>query len=123
MMERRTRWYSYVVVGLFSLVGLFVAAWLWGLKRDAPTALILLKDSAIGAVVYAAFGLLSGVLWPKVGWKWGLLLIAPLFLLLAFSLLFAGYVGAFLRRDLLVLLVSVAASCAAAHVGQRCVNQ
>jgi hypothetical protein len=119
MTRQRPSALSYLIVGVLGLVVTVVAAIGWSASRDIGSGRIVpvLISASIGAVLYGASGFLSGSLWPGAGWRWGLLLIAPLFLILALSVAFAGFVGQFLRNDLPVLLVSFGAASMAAQIG------
>jgi len=123
-----TRWYSYLIVGLFGVVVMVVtlvvvsvfAALFWSSAPDMTERSILpvLINSLVGAALYGAIAFLSAALWPDNGWRWGLVLIAPLAVILALSVAFAGYVAAFFRNDFPVLVICFTAASAGAHLGK-----
>jgi len=62
-------------------------------------------------VVYFSVGSVFGFLWPKGSWRWGLWIAGPICFLLGTSVLFAGFLEVFLKKDLPILLVSLISTC------------
>ena len=56
-------------------------------------------------LVYFSIGSLFGFLWPKESWRWGLWITGPMIVLVALSVLFAGQLDVFLKKDLPLLLL------------------
>ncbi len=77
------------------------------------------KGLGILVAVYTLLGLAWGVTSPDKGWRWGLWLTSPLWLLILLSVLLAGMFYVFFTRDLPVLLSVTAAACGGAHLGRR----
>lgn len=71
----------------------------------------------ICAALYLVFGVVAGFVWRDKGWQLGLWIAAPGWLLVLFSLLFAGYVNKFLTSDVPFLVTSVVAASLGAYIG------
>ena len=69
-------------------------------------------------LVFGLAGTLVGFIWPK-GWRWGIWLSLPIWLMVGVSVMFAGYINVFLTKDLPLLLVVLISSCAGAYLGTR----
>ncbi|TDE05291.1 hypothetical protein [Flavobacterium sandaracinum] len=60
-------------------------------------------------ITFGAFlvaGGLFGFIWPRESWRWGLWLLGPLFVLMSFSILFAGQLDVFIKKDLPSLMIA-----------------
>lgn len=62
-------------------------------------------------IIYFICGSLFGFLWPKESWRWGIWIIGPMIVLIGLSVLFAGEVEMFLKKDLPVLLIAIICTC------------
>lgn len=58
------------------------------------------------AVYFFISGSLMGLLSPKESWRWGIWLCAPILALTGLSVLFAGNIEIFMKKDLPVLLLT-----------------
>lgn len=74
---------------------------------------------ALFAASYALAGAALGVALPKDGWRWGVWLASPLWLLTLLSLSFAGGVQVFLQKDVPALIAAALAATAGAQAGAR----
>ncbi len=72
----------------------------------------------VGIVLFIV-GLILGFVWPEKSWRWGVWICVPIILLVGLSVLFAGNVDAFLKKDLPVMLVAFVASCVGGFLGAR----
>ena len=61
--------------------------------------------------IYLFAGGLFGFLWPKESWRWGAWIVGPIFGLTGLSVLFAGQLDIFLKKDLPILLAAIIAAC------------
>jgi hypothetical protein len=62
-------------------------------------------------LIYLFVGGLFGFLWPKESWRWGLWIVGPMIGLIGLSILFAGQLDMFLKKDLPILLIAIIAAC------------
>lgn len=77
-----------------------------------------LRDAVIiCATTYLVSGITLGFVWPNQGWRLGLWIAGPSWLLVLLSLLFAGYVNKFFTNDLPLLASSVVAASLGAYIG------
>lgn len=58
-------------------------------------------------IIYFICGSLFGFLWPKESWRWGIWITGPTIVLIVLSVLFAGQVKMFLKKDLPILLLAI----------------
>lgn len=63
------------------------------------------------ALVYLLGGGLFGFFWPEKSWRWGFWIAIPIITLLGLSLLFAGQMDMFLKKDLPLLLLIITTGC------------
>jgi hypothetical protein len=63
------------------------------------------------ALMYFFGGGLFGFLWPKVSWRWGFWIVGPMIGLIGLSVLFAGQLEVFLKKDLPILVVAITSAC------------
>jgi len=63
------------------------------------------------SLIYLFGGSLFGFLWPKESWRWGLWIVGPTVVLLGLSVLFAGQLEMFLKKDLPILLLAIISTC------------
>ena len=73
----------------------------------------------VTATVLLLTGSLLGFVWPEKSWRWGVWICGPIILLVGLSVLFAGNVDTFLKKDLPVMLVAFVASCIGGFLGAR----
>ena len=64
----------------------------------------------VNACFYLLAGAIGGYFWPSVSWRWGLWLVVPVLALTGLSVLFAGQIDVFLKKDLPLLLLGLAAA-------------
>ena len=62
-------------------------------------------------IIYFICGSLFGYLWPKESWRWGIWITGPMIVLIMLSVLFAGQVEMFLKKDLPLLLLAIISTC------------
>ena len=62
-------------------------------------------------LIYLFVGGLFGFLWQKESWRWGLWIVGPMIGLIGLSILFAGQLDMFLKKDLPILFVAIIAAC------------
>lgn len=62
-------------------------------------------------ILYFLGGGLFGFLWPKESWRWGIWIVGPMAALLGLSVLFAGELEIFLKKDLPILLLAIISAC------------
>jgi peptidoglycan/LPS O-acetylase OafA/YrhL len=62
-------------------------------------------------LMYFFAGSLFGYLWPKESWRWGIWIVGPMIALLGLSVLFAGQLDVFLKKDLPIFLLAIIAAC------------
>lgn len=62
-------------------------------------------------LIYFFVGSLFGFLWPKESWRWGIWIVGPMIVLIGLSVLFAGQLEIFLKKDLPILLVGIISAC------------
>lgn len=89
--------YAYIAAIILGLVAFFIPA-------TEPFSVTL-------AIVFLIAGGLFGFLWPIETWRWGLWIAGPMVVLLGLSVLFAGQLDVFLKKDLPPLLISMIAAC------------
>ncbi len=58
------------------------------------------------AVYFFIIGSLMGLLSPKQSWRWGIWLCGPILVLTGLSVLFAGNIDIFLKKDIPLLLLA-----------------
>ena len=61
-------------------------------------------------IIFLICGSIFGFLWPKESWRWGLWIVGPLFLLIMVSVLFAGQLDVFFKKDLPKILIAITAT-------------
>lgn len=109
----RVPWTAYGVAWAVGIFALLVAAYL-PLTWSSP----LLKLVTHG-MTYLIGGVVLALVWPSVTWRWGLWMFAPLAALIGFSVLFSGFGGAFLTKDLPLLFAVLAGGCLGGLIGAR----
>ena len=62
-------------------------------------------------VIYFFAGCVFGFFWPRESWRWGIWMIGPLISLTLLSVLFAGQIEVFIKKDLPILLIGLFSSC------------
>jgi len=62
-------------------------------------------------ILYFICGSLFGYFWPKESWQWGIWITGPMIVLILLSVLFAGQVEIFLKKDFPILLLAIISSC------------
>ena len=62
-------------------------------------------------LIYLFGGSLFGFLWPKESWRWGIWIVGPMMVLIGLSVLFAGQLDIFFKKDLPILLLAIIAAC------------
>ena len=70
-------------------------------------------------LIYFLCGSVFGFLWPVNSWRWGIWIAGPAIVLIGLSVLFAGYVEMFLKKDLPILLVAIISSCLGSLIFSR----
>ena len=73
----------------------------------------------ISAAVFGCVGLILGRVWPGLGWKWGLWVIAPGLVLVVTGVLSSGEYESFFRDDLPFLAAGLVTASVAGLVGAR----
>ena len=63
------------------------------------------------ALIYFFGGGLFGFLWPKVSWRWGLWIVGPMIVFMGLSVLFAGDLEVFFKKDLPILALAITSAC------------
>lgn len=96
-MSTRSPKYPYILAIISGLVAFFIPA--------TETFSIILP------LVFLFAGGVFGFLWPKESWRWGFWIALPLLAFLSLSLLFAGQLDVFLKKDLPPLLFAMTAAC------------
>ena len=89
--------YAYILAILLGLVAFFI-------PTTEPFSITL-------ALVFLIAGGLFGFLWTSESWRWGLWIAGPMVVFLGLSVLFAGQLDIFLKKDLPPLLISITAAC------------
>ncbi len=69
-------------------------------------------------IIYFVCGSLFGFVWPKVSWRWGIWFTGPMIVLLLLSVLFAGQVDVFLKKDLPMFLVGLISTSLGSFIGR-----
>ena len=105
--------YAYAVT-LF--LGLLAAAAPANLPLESPSFFLALL---ISTAIFGGVGLLSGVLWPVGGWRWGFWVVAPGFLLVTLGLASSGELARFLGDDLPFLVTGFVGSSLGGAVGSK----
>jgi len=67
-------------------------------------------------MVYLILGGIFGFLWPYLSWRWGLWIAGPMLVLLSLSVLFAGQLDVFFKKDLPLLLLGIIAACVGSYI-------
>ena len=67
-------------------------------------------------LIYFLAGSLFGFLWPKKSWSWGIWIAGPVIILMGLSVLFAGQLDIFLKKDLPKLLVAIISACLGSYI-------
>ncbi|MEO6221155.1 MAG: hypothetical protein ABIO81_12050 [Ginsengibacter sp.] len=62
-------------------------------------------------LMYLFGGSLFGFLWPKQSWRWGLWIVGPMIVFIGLSVLFAGQLEMFLKKDLPILILAITSAC------------
>ena len=105
--------YAYVITLGFGILAVIISMMLSSIEMSFFES--ILRSVAI----YLFFGTVVGLLWPIGSWKWGLWLSIPIVFLIGLSVLFAGNVGIFLKKDLPVLIAIVTSGGHGGLVGSR----
>ncbi len=67
-------------------------------------------------IFYLLGGMLFGLIWPGASWRWGLWITGPMIAFLFLSVVFAGQLEVFFKKDLPLLLLSIAVACVGSFV-------
>lgn len=97
--------YPYVLAIIFGIVAFFIPV-------TNPFSISL-------AIVFLFAGGLLGFFWPKESWRWGFWVATPMLAFLGPSLLFAGQLDVFLKKDLPQLLFVIATACLGSFIAAR----
>lgn len=89
--------FPYILAIIFGLIVLFIPE-----MEPFPVPL---------ALIFLFGGGIFGFLWPKESWRWGLWIAGPVFFFLGLSVLFAGQLDIFLKKDLPILLLAITSAC------------
>lgn len=79
----------------------------------------LLNSIIICAAIYLTFGTLMGLFWRDGNWRWGFWIVAPFWLLIIFSVLFAGIFTKFLTIDVPILITTIIGASLGNYIGAR----
>jgi hypothetical protein len=71
------------------------------------------------ALVYLLSGGVLGYFWPGESWRWGLWIAGPVIVLVSLSVLFSGQIEIFLKKDLIILVVTLVAACLGGFIFAR----
>jgi hypothetical protein len=71
------------------------------------------------ALINLAFGFILGFIWSTESLRWGLLISAPMIVLVGFSVAFAGNIEIFLQKDLLLMILAFISACLGNLAGAR----
>ncbi|NJN64256.1 MAG: hypothetical protein HC882_04835 [Acidobacteria bacterium] len=105
-----------LALGIAALVAGFIDnRYFHGASRGGIDAVV--RMLAAFGLPYAIAGLVAGALWPDRAPRHALLLLSPLLYLLGASVLFAGYLGEFVTRDLPVAAILLVIAFGAAWLG------
>ena len=104
-MSSKSSKYPYFLAIIFGLVAFFLTA-------TEPFSIPLV-------LVFLFGGGLLGFLWPDESWHWGLWMAGSILALLSLSVLFAGQVDIFLKKDLPPLLLAIASGCIGGLISAR----
>ena len=102
--------YAYVVPLLLGLIAAATPAML-------PFADRFLLALLTSTAVFGAAGLICGLLWPALQWRWGLGVIAPGLLLVTGGLLTSGDYATFLADDLPFVITGLMGASIGAALG------
>lgn len=116
-MGLRVRWHSYAAVVIAGFLGAIFLSPL--LMSEGST---LLMRSIVYCLIWAMLGAAVSVIWSDKGWRWGIWLMAPLWLLVVLSFAFTGTTQRLITRDAPLLLVATVAACAGAQLISRTKN-
>jgi len=75
------------------------------------------------AIYFFISGSLMGLLSPKESWRWGIWLCGPILVLTGLSVLFAGNIDMFLKKDIPLLLLAFLLACLGAFIFSRIRNR
>jgi hypothetical protein len=70
-------------------------------------------------LIYFSVGSLFGFFWPNESWRWWLWIVGPTAVLLSLSILFAGQLDIFLKKDLPILLIAFISVCLGSFLFSR----
>jgi len=103
-------------MGLPTLLG--IGAVVVYVKFMPPLDVSLVNGLVTCALIYFIFGFMAGFIVPHFGWRAGILIAAPFWLVILFSMLFAGiWTPKIITQDIPVLLTVAASASASASLG------
>jgi hypothetical protein len=71
------------------------------------------------SLTFLVCGGLFGFLWPRKSWRWGIWLLGPVLALISFSVLFAGQLEVFFKKDLPSLMVALISASLGSYISAR----
>ena len=112
-MSKQSPGCAYVLTLGFGIIAFSISTMLTSIKMS------LFQSILLYVAIYLFFGIVVGLLWSMISWKCGLWLSIPAVFLVGLSVLFAGYVGVFLQKDLPKLIAIVISGGLGGLVGSR----
>lgn len=106
-MSAKSPTYVYILAVIYGLIA-FVLPGTVPFGMMVTTALFFL----IGGAVF-------GFVWPRNSWRWGLWIAGPMVFFLGLSVLFAGQLDVFIKKDLPPLLIAIIAACLGSFIGAQ----
>jgi len=113
VMSEQSPRYAYAITLGFGILAFIISIKLTSIEMS------LFQSILRHVAIYLFFGIVVGLLWPMVAWKWGLWLSIPIVFLIGLSVLFAGNVVIFLQKDLPVLTAIVTSGSIGGLLGSR----
>ena len=111
--------YAYVLTVGFGILAFIISIMLPSVVLPSVGMAFSFQKILLDVAVYLSFGIVVGLLWPMLSWKCGIWLAVPWVLLIGFSVLFAGYVGVFLQKDLPFLIAILISGGLGGLIGSR----
>jgi len=103
-MSTRYSKYQYILAVIFGLFVPFFVPFFVPVVSEEPFPIPL-------GLIYLFGGSLFDFFWPKESWRWGLWIVGPMVALLGLSVLFAGQLGMFLKKDLPIIVLAIISAC------------